>query len=121
MRCENCGVMMPSDAARCPNCGAPRGSGKIARLGSRATGIPTRSYKQSGYGPPVSEDPERPSAVVMERLTGPQRRVGYRPIIPPPPPQKERGCLQPLAFTLITLLLVAIVVLLVIERGALGL
>lgn len=121
MQCENCGVMMPNDAARCPNCAAPRGSGKIARLGSRATGVPTRSYKQSGYGPPVTEDMETPGAVVMERLTGPHRRIGYRPIIPPPPPAPERGCLRPIAITLITLILVAIVVLLVIERGSLGL
>lgn len=120
MQCENCGVMMPRDAARCPNCGAPRGSGKIARLGSRTTGIPMRSYKQSGYGPPVAEDIEAPSAVVMERLTGPHRRVGYRPIIPPPPLAPERGCLRPVAITLIALILVAIIVLLVIQRGALG-
>lgn len=120
MRCENCGVMMPNDAARCPNCGAPRGSGKIARLGSRTTGIPTRTFKQSGYGPPVTEDTDSPGSVVMERLTGPQRRVGYHPIIPPPPPAPERGCLRPVAIALIALILVAIVVLMVIQRGALG-
>jgi hypothetical protein len=120
MRCENCGVMLPQDAVRCPNCGAPRGSGKIARLASRATGIPTRSFKQSSYGPPVTEDTDAPGSVVMERLTGPHRAVGYRPIIPPPPPAREKGCLQPIAIAVVALLLLAIVVLLLVHRSVLG-
>ena len=120
MRCENCGAMIPPDAARCPNCGAPCGSGKVARLGSRATGIPTKSFKQSGYGPPVTEDTDSPGSVVMERLTAPQRRVGYRPITPPPPPTPQRGCLRPIAITVVALILVAIVVLMVMQRGTFG-
>jgi hypothetical protein len=122
MRCEGCGVTLPSDVARCPVCGAMRKGERAARQeGHTATGIPTRTYRRSGYGPPIAVDTDAPGSVVMERLTGPHRAVGYRPIIPPPPPEPARGCLRPIAVTMIVVALLVILVLLMSHRSALGL
>lgn len=121
MRCERCGVMLPRDAVRCPSCGEPRGSEKMARVGGRATGIPTRSFRQSGYGPPIAADTETPNSVVMERLTGPHRAVGYRPIVPPPPPTPTGSCLRPVAILLLTIVALAVIVLLLTQHGVFGL
>lgn len=122
MRCEGCGVTLPSDVARCPVCGAVRGAERAARHeGPSTAGIPTRAYRRSGYGPPITADTDAPGSVVMERLTGPHRAVGYRPIIPPPPPEPARGCVRPIVVTVIAFALVVILVLLMSHQGALGL
>ena len=92
----------------------------MARVGSRATGIPTSSFRQSGYGPPVTADTDTPGSVVMERLTGPRRAVGYRPIVPPPPPTPARGCLRPVAVALVALVLLTIILLVMVQRGVFG-
>ncbi|MGH2486648.1 MAG: hypothetical protein ACRDHE_11605 [Ktedonobacterales bacterium] len=122
MRCEWCGVRLPSDVKRCPVCGAVRGVERAARQeGPTAAGIPTRAYRRSSYGPPITADTEAAGSVVMERLTGPHRAVGYRPIIPPPPPEPARGCARPIAATVLAFALLAILVLLIAHQGALGL
>ncbi|HKV85411.1 MAG TPA: hypothetical protein VJN88_12705 [Ktedonobacterales bacterium] len=122
MRCEECGVTLPNDATRCPICGAVRAGERAARHeGSTAAGIPTRTYRRSSYGPPITADTDAPGSVVMERLTGPHRAVGYRPIIPPPPPEPVRGCVRPIAITILAFALLVILVLLMTQRGALGL
>lgn len=122
MRCAGCGVALPSEATRCPDCGMARGAERAARQeGPTAAGIPTRTFRRSGYGPPITADTDAPGSVVMERLTGPHRAVGYRPIIPPPPPEPARGCLRPIAVTVLAFALLVILVLLMTHQGALGL
>lgn len=90
MRCWQCGKPLREDEGICPWCGATQeGSAQAATAPSRS-GVPVEAYTPSRHGPPSARDSDAPPSAGRTRpmeaeAQGIIRRLGYHPVILPPP------------------------------------
>lgn len=90
MRCRQCGKPLREDEDTCPWCGATQGPATPARPSS---GVPVAAYAPSRHGPPVGRDvgalpAGQPVLPAMPEVPATIRRLGYHPVVLPPPPTR---------------------------------
>lgn len=110
MWCINCGAPLIAGEDRCSRCDTLNAVSPIAQgaeaMRRSSSGIPFDRYGVSLYGPVVAPDPLLNEPDSIDTLPPPQRYIGYRPVVTPPPPQvhKRHGNIAR-ALLLVTLLL----------------
>lgn len=88
MQCRQCGKPLREGEDLCPSCGADQELMRSVRPSPR---VPVAAYAPTPQGPPAARDVGGLPAALPAQLaptdeTAPIRRLGYQPVVLPPPP-----------------------------------
>lgn len=92
MRCRQCGKPLGEDEGICPRCGAAQEETAQPVAAPSSSGVPVEAYAPSRHGPPVARDGDAPPSAGRTRPAKSNsrttiRRLGYHPVVLPPPTQ----------------------------------